>query len=521
MEEKLKLLREQLKEQFSKKSEKWSSGDDFLNKLSFELKEYARKIRVYFKTHKQSIWALIILALACLWGWVYSFFYLRDNLINLNRQAPQLENINHYDTNILKVSDYTKEDLKSMLTVQDVIEYNTDLTDEVWRYNDYIAMLEIPYTYFLKDIYLPSLNIWRDPFTTVIDTDIFGEDFLNSNSYDDIKLVQKWSSFFKDMGENNEANEISNISVDNIIEEWDYFKIPINVTFVSNSKRSFLMLVDKLSMTSNKENISLINEFFYYLRVQIKEDKMAKVQKIYEELMAGSNEKAKESFMTNGQPNYDKVIGYHINEWIFNDKPNILVDKKLLDFTVRNVAACSSENQDMCYYKFREKYRTLPQLAHIVWFDTPSKNSIDKLKEFILLIPPVISIEEFTFDKFKGQDTTSANAFQYQWQIVINVYGRSILEEELNEISKELWEQCLTIPDTSLTPTSAIEQIDILINQIWRFSKIDLEKSKSLSELKNIIEWIDEKYHKLSNYTKTIRLFEIYRMLLSSNLCDI
>jgi len=52
-----------------------------------------------------------------------------------------------------------------------------------------------------------------------------------------------------------------------------FFSMPITVSFVANSKRAFLLLADKLSMTSNKENISLINEFFYYLRGEIKKGK--------------------------------------------------------------------------------------------------------------------------------------------------------------------------------------------------------------------------------------------------------
>ena len=52
-----------------------------------------------------------------------------------------------------------------------------------------------------------------------------------------------------------------------------YFSMPITVSFTANSKRAFLLLVDKLSMTSNKENVSLINEFFYYLRGEIKKTK--------------------------------------------------------------------------------------------------------------------------------------------------------------------------------------------------------------------------------------------------------
>ncbi|MBR4567638.1 hypothetical protein IKO18_04400 [bacterium] len=37
--------------------------------------------------------------------------------------------------------------------------------------------------------------------------------------------------------------------------ENGFFKIPIKVSFKSNSKRAFLLLVDKLSLTSNVNNL--------------------------------------------------------------------------------------------------------------------------------------------------------------------------------------------------------------------------------------------------------------------------
>jgi len=52
-----------------------------------------------------------------------------------------------------------------------------------------------------------------------------------------------------------------------------HFYLPITVTFSSPNKRSFLLLVNKLSMTSNINNISLVNEFFFYLLMNIKERK--------------------------------------------------------------------------------------------------------------------------------------------------------------------------------------------------------------------------------------------------------
>jgi hypothetical protein len=56
-------------------------------------------------------------------------------------------------------------------------------------------------------------------------------------------------------------------------KENDLFYIPMTIKFVANSKRSFLLLVENLSITSNQKNISLINEFIYNLRQKIKEEK--------------------------------------------------------------------------------------------------------------------------------------------------------------------------------------------------------------------------------------------------------
>jgi len=65
---------------------------------------------------------------------------------------------------------------------------------------------------------------------------------------------------------------------DFVEDDKGFFNMPITVSFVANSKRAFLLLADKLSITSNKENISLINEFFYYLRGEIKKGKTTEIK---------------------------------------------------------------------------------------------------------------------------------------------------------------------------------------------------------------------------------------------------
>ena len=56
-----------------------------------------------------------------------------------------------------------------------------------------------------------------------------------------------------------------------------FFSLPITVQFETPDRRSFLLLVNKLSMTSYADNISLINEFTLNLREQIKKDKKEQI----------------------------------------------------------------------------------------------------------------------------------------------------------------------------------------------------------------------------------------------------
>jgi hypothetical protein len=63
----------------------------------------------------------------------------------------------------------------------------------------------------------------------------------------------------------------------------EYFYTPITISFSSPNKRSFLLLVNKLSTTSNQNNISLLNEFFYYLLESIRDLKSEIIDNLMEE----------------------------------------------------------------------------------------------------------------------------------------------------------------------------------------------------------------------------------------------
>lgn len=75
-----------------------------------------------------------------------------------------------------------------------------------------------PFMSFLRYVYLPSLNVWKNPFTDEIDVALMGERFLENNPYTDIALINQWTDFFKDMG-SGIYNTIDSIVVNDIVEE--------------------------------------------------------------------------------------------------------------------------------------------------------------------------------------------------------------------------------------------------------------------------------------------------------------
>ncbi len=468
-----------------------------------ELADFSKKIFSRIKNNKEKVKILIPIAIIAVLFMMYMITKTIINVRTLNNEANELYNLNYFNIKILENNDYTKEDTKWMKTLNELITYETELWDEIQRYNGYLSDLQNPYSNFMKHILIPQLNIWKDPFIWDIDTSIVWAKFLEKNAYDDIKLIQKWSNFFKNVWNNNEFNQIEDIVIWDIVEEEEFFHIPITIKFIANSKRSFLLLVEKLSVTSNQTNISLINEFMYNLRKNIKTDRKENI----ETLKTRYNQDFDE----------DKIIGYHLYQWILEDKNNILIDDKIISNTIKDTVICNDESDKHCYYKFREKYRSIPSLAYTVWIESNNKKTQD-FKSFFQELPPIITINKFTFDRNMEQSISNYENIQYKWEIQIDVYGQWVSDAEVSQIAKLLWEQCLWL---ELSPSEALKRIDTTLINIWNITQINTSNTSNLRELQSIIEKIESNYQELTNYKKTIKLFEIYRMLQDWNLCEI
>jgi hypothetical protein len=262
-------------------------------------------------------------------------------------------------------------------------------------------------------------------------------------------------------------------------------------------------LVEKLSTTSNGSNIALINEFMYNLWKNIKEDQKDTIKILSSQYDTWFNE--------------DKVIWYHIYQRIFQDKKNELITDKIINKTIKDTIVCGNESDAYCYYKFRDKYRSIPSLAYTIWLED-SKNKTQNFKKFLKNLPPVININKFTFDRDIKPGISNYEKTQYKWEIQMDIYGKGISNDDVKDIAILLGDKCLW---TELTTQAALNKIDKTLVNIWNITKGNTTNTSTLREIQKIIENIKTKYNGFSNYKKTIKLFEIYRMLQDWNLCNI
>ncbi|MCX6823616.1 MAG: hypothetical protein NT085_00610 [candidate division SR1 bacterium] len=474
------------------------------------IKKYLTGLYNFFKDNKNNSKIMLIIAIITSALAIFFGIQLYNDITSLNAKSSVLNTLSSYDTRTLEADPITQNILKNSDTIKDLIQENTTTEGEISKYTDYLSSLQTPYTYLLKYVYLPSLNVWKENYTDKIDTNLIGIKFLEKNPFNDITLLQKRGDFFKNLGDNNESNDILDMNIGDITEDTSgFFNMPITVSFVANSKRAFLLLADKLSMTSNKENISLINEFFYYLRGEIKKGKATEIKAL---------ESSYTTTFGSGQAiDQDKLIGYNLYNRIYNGGKNTLIDDTIIDKTIKSIISCNNETDEVCYYKFRERYRDIPTFGYLLGTDFGT-NGAENLKRFMLQLPPIFSIQSFEFDKIKSPTLSDAANSKYQGKVTIVVYGRSASAQEVDQIAQALGSKCLG-EVKPLTTQDGISLIQSAIMKLSDVNKIDKSYGDNLRELKGIVDQLNTDFPTLSNYKKTIKLFELYRMLSDAGLC--
>ena len=493
-----------------------------------------RLTKSFHLTRKDSIVSICVAIIVLCWTLYYwKVVYDEDN--EMNSRSDELKNLSTYNikSNSDKLLSY-KED-NNVDTINWMISINKNVEEELARNEIFKQQQKWYYEVLLQNIYLPSLNVWKDPYTKNFNMWVLWQRYLESDKFQDLYLIQYWSDFAKYVGNDADYNKIDNITIWEktvLAENPEYFYTPITISFSSPNKRSFLLLVNKLSMTSNQNNIALLNEFFFYLLKNIRENKWEAINQLMqdyrEEFSSSSSWDLAPTLweLTEEQRSIyrDRVIWYNLYHWLDSDltgeNTSDLIDDDVIVKTIKESTLCSDTQDDQeCFYNFREKYRNLPYLAYKIWLENQN-NRTEWLLEFLQDLPPAIAITSFGFEKYSDSSFLNNKQEEYEWKVTFNAYWRNILDSELEEASSMLWVLCFWNSEgqKKISPDLALEYVEKSIISLWwnqEYSNVS-----SLWELQWLFTEIKATYNGLSNYDKMIKLFEIWRMMNDANLCN-
>ena len=490
-----------------------------------------RKTKMFHLTHKDFIVSLVVSLLVVCWA-IYYWKIVMDEYADINNDSDKLKSISSYDVTLdwEKLFPYMGWDDFATWTISWILSINKTIEEKIVENEINNQRNKGYFDVLLKNIYLPSLNVWKDPYTQNFDMWILGQRYLESDKFQDLYLIQYWSDFAKYVWNDADYNTINNITIGDkvVMEEYTwYFYIPVTISFSSPNKRSFLLLVNKLSMTSNQNNIALLNEFFSILLKNIREDKKDLINQLAQEYRWEFSSSTNWEFPTNFDElteeqlsiYEDRVIWYTLYHWIQNDKENIpvLVDDDIIIKTIKRIACTNDDLDKKCFYNFRDKYRNLPYLAYKIGIENEN-NRTEKLLEFLQDLPPAIAITNFGFEKYSNSSFLNNKEEEYEWQITFNAYWKNISDSELEEASLMLWKLCFwDSTEKNISPEQALKEISETISSIgWEDGNKNVT---SLSELQSLFTLIQNQYGSMNNYDKMIKLFEIRRMMNDANIC--
>ena len=80
-----------------------------------------------------------------------------------------------HDETLYTLSSYDMTDVLSHLDTPDLsglLQTVEDTTTEIQTYATYLSSIQAPYYYLLQRIYLPSLNLWKNPYTQALSLDV-------------------------------------------------------------------------------------------------------------------------------------------------------------------------------------------------------------------------------------------------------------------------------------------------------------------------------------------------------------
>ena len=112
--------------------------------------------------------------------------------MNLNARLPNLNNLENYDLQSFKSDALITTDTPELRTFDEMIEYYNSALGIKNRVKGELDFKRSVYSDFLRNLLLPSLNIWKNPYTEEVDLSLLGKKYLDNNPYQDVTLLQQW-----------------------------------------------------------------------------------------------------------------------------------------------------------------------------------------------------------------------------------------------------------------------------------------------------------------------------------------
>ena len=178
----------------------------------FESKTEKKKGKNLFKETiiKQSNISMVIMVLLTIGAVIYGLFVYKNN-VERNEQTELLNSLLTY--NVMFNKPTIEKYQKNLNSIWDLLDADETTSITLKKYQEIQNTHGEYYNNLLRFFYLPSLNVWENPFTKEIDVTLMGQKYLDNDQFQDIILIQYWSDFIKNIGENFESNELTNIEI--------------------------------------------------------------------------------------------------------------------------------------------------------------------------------------------------------------------------------------------------------------------------------------------------------------------
>gem|GEM_PF-3971870 len=135
-----------------------------LKKILVFLNNFLKQVGVFWDKYKSKSWYMIPVAVLTIFYAIFLGYKIYVRVLDLESRNYSLKDLLNYNITTLKLNSVTKKDVNLMKTIDEIIIYDQEIRGESLRYKSYLEDLQVPYTYLMKNIFLPSLNIWKDPY---------------------------------------------------------------------------------------------------------------------------------------------------------------------------------------------------------------------------------------------------------------------------------------------------------------------------------------------------------------------